>query len=326
MQSTYTGSILKEGKLSVAWKAFRLVILIVCIGYVTSRLSKEELQLIEIQNTIIGLPPGSWLALILVVAMAPANWTLEALKWKMLIKPIQYISLYRSLISVLSGHTFGFITPREIGDYFGRMLIIDDVNKPKVIVPLFVSRIAQLIPTLVVGMSGVYYFSESSQFNSRYLYMSAGLLVLTGTLLVSIIPLSGLLVRSFGKKIGTIAISVLAASQKLQLNKILLAVGLSFLRYIIFASQFLIVMLVFGVDGNLVLLIAGISWIFLAKSIIPSFSFLNDLGIREFSALIFFQSFGVNIVPVLTASLFIWLLNIVLPSFAGMLFINKSRG
>ena len=325
MQFTYMLSILKERNLSVAWKFIRLAILISCITFIAGRLNEEELLLLGINSAIGNLTKGGWLLILLVVALGPVNWMTEALKWKILTEPIQKVTLFQAFISVLSGLTFGFITPREIGGYIGRILIFDDNNKPKVLLPLLISRLAQLIPTLIFGTIGIYYFSGSVKFQNQYLYISVALLILTILFFVIVVPMTGMIMRIVKNRFGTIVKQMLSSTGEMNTTTILQVIGLSVSRYIIFGSQFLILMIAFGVEGETLLLIAGISWIFLAKSIIPSFSFLGDLGIREFSALIFFGSFDINIVPVLSASLFIWILNIALPSVVGLFFINKTK-
>ena len=64
-------------------------------------------------------------------------------------------------------------------------------------------------------------------------------------------------------------------------------------------------------------LFSGATWIFLIKSIVPSFNFLADLGIRELSALQFFESYGAIELNILTATLSIWILNLLIPSILG---------
>jgi hypothetical protein len=73
------------------------------------------------------------------------------------------------------------------------------------------------------------------------------------------------------------------------------------------------------------LILAGISWIFLVKSTLPSFNFLSDFGIREFSGLVFFSLFAVSELEIVAASLFIWIINVMIPSIFGLTFVMKIR-
>jgi len=95
---------------------------------------------------------------------------------------------------------------------------------------------------------------------------------------------------------------------------------LSFLRYLVFSFQFVILLKMFLPKLKLMDIFSGTTWIFLIKSIVPSFNFLLDLGIRELSALQFFESYGVREVNILAGTLSIWILNILFPSILGVLF------
>jgi len=58
---------------------------------------------------------------------------------------------------VLAGLSFGFVSPRAIGEYIGRILFFWNDDKIEVITPLMVSRVAQLFPILVFDILGLSY-------------------------------------------------------------------------------------------------------------------------------------------------------------------------
>ena len=101
-------------------------------------------------------------------------------------------------------------------------------------------------------------------------------------------------------------------------QEIVFLLGLAFLRYIIFALQFYLLLYFFGVSTDHLLLIAGVTWTLFAKSSIPSFNFLSDLGVREFSALYFFSYYSVDNTLVLLASFTLWCLNLLIPALIGL--------
>jgi hypothetical protein len=92
---------------------------------------------------------------------------------------------------------------------------------------------------------------------------------------------------------------------------------LSFLRYAVFAIQLALAIHVIALvpwsDA-----FPGTTWILLIKSIAPAFNFLSDLGVREVSAIIYFEKFGYAVIPVIAASLLIWLINILIPTLYGL--------
>ena len=101
--------------------------------------------------------------------------------------------------------------------------------------------------------------------------------------------------------------------------------ALSSIRYLVFAGQFTLLLYWLDLPLGLFEIFAGVTWILLAKSVIPAFNFLSDLGVREFSALYFFGLLGVAPAAVLTASLTIWLLNILIPTLVGSIFITQMK-
>lgn len=222
--------------------------------------------------------------------------------------------------SVLAGISLGFITPRGIGDYIGRMLIFKHQNKVRVIFPLLLGRISQILPTLIFGLFGVWVLGTNMELHMTMILPGAFLLF---TSLVFLLGYSRVKILFLGlvQRLGFYNLKVDTVDQA----TILRVIVYSFVRYLIFGTQFLIVMMVFKVEANIFIMMAGITWIFFAKSVIPSFSFLSDLGIREFSAILFFESFHIPLAPVLLASLFIWLVNIALPAIVGLVSVQSAK-
>ena len=64
---------------------------------------------------------------------------------------------------------------------------------------------------------------------------------------------------------------------------------------------------------------------FLAKSVLPTFNFFNDLGVREFSAAIYFDALNIASGPVIMAGLILWLINIALPALVGLFFVQQFK-
>ena len=64
---------------------------------------------------------------------------------------------------------------------------------------------------------------------------------------------------------------------------------------------------------------------FLLKSLVPSLNALADVGVRELSATHLFGLLGQSALPVLSASLSLWVLNIALPSAAGLVLVPGVR-
>lgn len=255
------------------------------------------------------------LLLLIVFLLMPLNWLLEAKKWQILAAPIKRMSLQEAFSGVLAGLSMAFITPHAVGDYLGRVLIIQKEDRGKLVGAVLLGRLMQLTATLLFGAMGIFYLLGLT---FTYIY----------ALLLTCLVISGVLLLRFRIKFKGNLLEKLAYYVKIigtySSVTLLKALALSCFRYVVFCTQFVIVLSMF-VSIPLSLKVAGSTWIFLAKSILPTFNFLSDLGIREFSAIYFFDHFGTPIIPVLAASLLIWIINILVPTLVGVPFIYKLR-
>ena len=99
--------------------------------------------------------------------------------------------------------------------------------------------------------------------------------------------------------------------------------ALSLLRYVIFTFQFYLVLSLFLPELAWYLILLGIGWIFLFRSVIPSF--LGNFGVREASAIVFFQAYVPDVSIVLIPCLIIWMINTVIPSILGTVYVFKLK-
>ena len=299
-----------KGKVWIAFKVLLLIALFLFIYYKLKDQDGLALTFTFIKDNV----GKNWHMLLLIISLMPLNWLIEARKWQLLAQPLGRLTLINALQGVLTGLSLSFITPHGLGDYLGRILQNPAKERGRYLGAIMISRMSQMMPTLVLGSWGVFYILP---FNYFLLY----LIILLSTFIsfalilsrkhkmsaMSFLPrrLYLLLVYYFGI-IGEYPLV-------LWLRIILLSSG----RYVVFVSQFVVAIYMFNPRIAIDLNIAGTTWILLAKSVLPSFNFLSDLGVREFSAIYFFEHHGVELIPVVSASLTIWLVNILLPTLAG---------
>ncbi|MCH7513254.1 MAG: flippase-like domain-containing protein [Bacteroidetes bacterium] len=326
MQFNYTTSILKERKFIIAWNALKAVILISCLAVILLRVRQDHVKLYDLVANISKLPLYGWAGIVLISMLAPINWLLEALKWKFLTRHIEKLSIRDAFRSVVIGLSFGFATPRALGDYIGRTLVFRHDNKLKIILPVFVSRMAQLIPTLMFGMVGMSFLinvnTDADVLQWRVSGLFAALILIFAG--IAFLTKNNRIVRKF-KRFENFAGRLLLQISRYSPADLIRVSGYSVLRYIVFSGQFMIALWIFGLHAELLLLFAGVTWILLAKSIMPSFNFLSDLGIREVSAIVFFGAYNYPVLPVLSASLLIWVINILLPALSGVVLAGKTK-
>ncbi|WP_296620822.1 lysylphosphatidylglycerol synthase domain-containing protein [Marivirga sp.] len=258
--------------------------------------------------------------LLLVIFLMPFNWYMEVLKWKYSIEPITHISVSKAATGVLAGIALGFVTPHAVGDYFAKVFSLTHHNRKKALGLILVGRMMQMLPTAIFGLIAFYIYSRKSiaQFDIP-ISLSYPILSILGLLLAI------LLLVLFMKRNHPKIQDYVQPVRKMGLKLVGLLAGFSVLRYLIFSAQFLLLLSILGLKISIFMQFMGVAFMFLAKSILPTFNFLSDLGIREFSVALFFETLGIDVAPIIASGLILWLINIALPAFIGLFFIPKLK-
>jgi hypothetical protein len=263
------------------------------------------------------------------LGLVPLNWGLEAWKWQRLARHLDpRHSFRRSLRAVLLGLTLGFATPNRVGDYAARILTLPGRRRLEAVGAVFLGRYAQLVATVLAGGAGLLYFALRF-YLAGYPSAQAGVLV-AGTLgaALALLPfyrarllLAALaLVRPLRRFRRYLAVMPTYTSHELHA-----VLALSGARYAVFCGQFLLLLYAYGVRGPLGPALAAVAGTFLFKSLVPSLNALADVGVRELTATHLFGLLGQPALPVLSASLSLWVLNIALPSALGLLLLPGLR-
>jgi len=276
-----------------------------------------ELQLLQ------GFQPLLLFALLLI----PFNWGLEALKWQFLARKLEPITWFEALEGVVTGVALGFWTPQFIGDYAGRTLQLQTTGRSRSAGALMLSNASQFIVSFVVGCMGLFFFSAERIW--PFLPALEGIsITLTAISLVMVVMFfnsrlfAELADKALPKSLLARVLSILKEYSERELSVVLL---ISALRYAVFASQFYLLFRLFGLDLPADILLPGIAIIYLVKTIIPSLNIVGDLGLREISALLYFQQFGGFQEKVVAASLLLWCINLLIPTLAGIVLIWRIK-
>ncbi len=267
-------------------------------------------------------------AVLLALLLVPLNWGLEAWKWHRLARHLEPVSFGRSLRAVLVGLTLGFATPNRVGDYAGRILELKSARRLDALGAVFLGRYAQLVVTVLAGGAGLLYFVLKFYLAG---YPAAGL----GVSLAALALGTAVLLPLYRSRI---LLAVLTLLRPLRRFRRFLAVmptypagalhallAISGLRYAVFCLQFLLLLHAYGTTAPLGPGLAAVAGTFLLKSLVPSLNALADVGVRELSATHLFGLLAQPALPVLSASLSLWVLNIALPSAAGLLLLPGLR-
>ncbi|MDE3211659.1 MAG: flippase-like domain-containing protein [Bacteroidota bacterium] len=269
----------------------------------------------------------------LVVGLSFLNWGFEAKKWQLLVSTIQSFSFLRAFKSVLSGITLSLNTPNRMGEYGGRIIYVETGNRIKAISLSIAGSISQLIITLLLGCMGLTYmlfFQGAGEVTLMglpdfwlriLLYLSV---IITLLLLLFFFRLSWLIrlvekIPASGKVVQYI--SVLDHFDAKLLLRLLF---LSFLRYIVFVLQYILMLHVLQVAIPWMSAFWIITILFLVLAIVPSFA-IADLGIRGKFSVELLGFYSANTIGIIGTTFGIWMINLFIPALAGSLLILNVK-
>ncbi|RAJ04173.1 lysylphosphatidylglycerol synthase-like protein [Chitinophaga skermanii] len=267
-----------------------------------------------------GLP-----VLLLMAVMMLMNWGLEAKKWQLLVKPLEYVSFRRAFMAILSGVSVSVSTPNRVGEYGGRILYLKNRHKLKAIAATIVGSYSQLIITIVMGLVGfIYYINNFEVIKAGQHFgpnfwekILLGVLMVVCALIILLYFRLQIIVAIFDKipilRKAKIFVLIIARYSPRNLGVLLM---LSFIRYLVFSAQYLILLYALGVtvvwwQGFLM-----ISTIYLIMAIVPTIA-IAELGVRGKVSIYFLSLLSSNLAGIIAATVGIWLINLVLPAIIG---------
>jgi uncharacterized membrane protein YbhN (UPF0104 family) len=262
------------------------------------------------------------IATLFVLFLMFVNWSLEAYKWKLLVEPLEKVDFRASLKGVLSGITISIFTPNRIGEFAGRVFFLREADKIQATIMSLIGSVAQLLVTVIAGLLA-FYILEIKYYDFFQLesVVSVNLLFVLIAFVLSFVGLVVYLVfnkqpqsERFKKYFDT-----LKMHSKKRLNTVF---NLSILRYIVFSIQYYLALKIFGVNGGVLILFSLIALTFFVTAAIPTFA-LTEIAVRTGVAIYFFGTISDAHASILTASLFLWMINLAIPSIVGSFFIYK---
>lgn len=266
---------------------------------------------------------GGFIYLLGALLLIPLNWGIEAYKWKLITAPVQWISYKTATKSVYSGVCLGNLAPGRATEFVARIIYFKIDNRPRITVLHFVGGMFQLSITIIAGFIALLFklsaFGESAAW-IRYAVPASGILLLT-LLILSILKINWILKFasrriSKDKEVGDF-------DYQFTPKALFQLFGYSLLRYLVFFTQFFLLLLLFEKKVDL-LIFPGIALYFLITTVIPMISAL-EAAIRAAVAIMVFKDSGISPAALALSSLMIWLVNIILPSIAGYFFLLRQN-
>lgn len=274
-----------------------------------------------------------WWKFSLVIVLMFVNWGLEAKKWQLLVNSIQKISFIRAFRAIFSGQAFALNTVNGVGEYVGRIVYLNEGNRLRAIAISIVGSFSQVIVTFVMGLIGLLYMrifllSNDHEFKGLSVFWFDALMwgLLIANILFIMLFFSLSWITKMFERIPLVSkySFYIQEVEQIHWKELTRILSLSFIRYVVFVAQYLLLLQVFKVDADWFSLAWLVCVMFLVLAIVPTITFA-ELGLRGELSIQLIGLVCTNTVGILFTATGIWLINKVIPALAGSLFILGVR-
>jgi hypothetical protein len=304
---------------------FKILIPTACLAILYYQITKNDIEYCGIPDGLTDSSTNVFYYALFAILLMPVNWLIESYKWYVIINKSERISFLTSTKATLSGLSVSILFPFRIGEYLGR---INFIEKKKLGVLLtIVCSMTQLVATLLFGFVGLFLIEQSIFSEEHIKWLSSITVVLVLGILIGLkffpIWLKNIFKWKQTKKLFVQMAKITSVALLLRIQI------LSLVRYMIFTSQYMLLFYAFGIDIPVVQLFAIISLMYLATTAVPV-NQIVELGSSKSLILISLISGFVELVQlqscyIATIGFIIWLLNIVIPSLIGLVFLTIHK-
>jgi hypothetical protein len=250
------------------------------------------------------------------------NLSLEAIKWRVALAPVEDVRFSVALRAVFSGLTVSVFTPNRIGEYAGRVFVLQKADRITAILLTVIASFSQLVVTVIAGTIAAFHFSMEQASE----WMALPFLVLLPVISLVVI-LFFIRIKWFKSLLIRIPFpsnwkNYFVAFEMLGLSSLLRILLFAALRYVVFTFQFYLLLCFFGVEISYINALTCIALVYLAMQVVPTIT-ITELGVRGSLAIAFFSVYTDALEEVVFASSLLWLINLILPALIGCLFVFK---
>lgn len=308
---------------------FRWGIFLLACVFLYSRLDGSKGTQLVLGPARLGLIVDHAPVLLLILVLMVVNWSIEALKWRMLMAPLERIGPARALLATVAGTSVGLLTINRTGEFLGRVLFLRPENRIGGGFATALGSIAQFVVTLMFGGTGLLALLlldlpmpwPAGWISWMLVSLTSMATVLSLLLyfnptqfgqLVLLLPL----LRRLGQ-----ATSVLGRYSAQELRTVFF---LSALRYGVFGFQFLVILHVANAGLPAASALVAVPLVYLIATLIPSVM-LTELGVRGSVAVAVMGPLGASEPLVLLATATLWTINVALPALIGSVILLFAR-
>lgn len=259
--------------------------------------------------------------LIVVLSLTLVNWLIEAKKWHYLVAKFEAIPFWRAFKATIAGTCFSLFTPNRVGEFVGRVIFITPKGRSKAVFATIVGSIAQFLVTILMGSIGALWFLSTNVeivgIQGLGLNMMLSLSVILA-FICALVYFQPSIIRGLFNNVPWLkkwrqAILVLDRYDRASLLIVLL---LSLLRYLVFSTQFVLLLHFFEVDISIPNAYCSVFLVYLISTILPTVIF-SELGVRELVAWSVMSTFTENEIGIVAASFVLWVINLLVPAAVG---------
>lgn len=301
----------------------KVVLGLACFSVIWYRLAPEfSAQNLTLLSHQIFTPKGFW-CLIAALVLIPVNWGIEAYKWQLITKPVQAITYQRATRSVYAGVCVGNLAPGRATEFLAKIFFFDAEKRSQVTVLHFVGGLFQLSITIIAGFAALY----------TQVHLLAGNLKWLQYLLP---VLGGILILALIAGVWKINFLLQYASKRLNRNQETAPLTYQFtgsqlfqlfvfsaLRYVVFLAQFYFLLALLS-NSPIANILSGIALYFLITTILPMFSAI-EAAVRAAVALVVLKDSGISATGLALSSVLLWIINIIVPSIVGYVFLIREN-
>lgn len=270
----------------------------------------------------------NYLLILLTFLLVPINIYLEGIKWKYQLRPIENINNWKSFLSIFTGITSGMFFPNRMGNFLGRIFMLEKGDRIKAAMVTIVGGMGQMIATVSIGLLSLIFFVN----NNFIIIFIAAISIITLLLIIYfnihfLKYFQFLIPKKFKEKTKEY-FEIFSLYSKKELLKIL---TFSFLRYFLYTFQFVLLIWAFNIPLSYFEAMIPISLTYLLMMVIP-FITITEIAVRGSVSILVFEKWLIlnNIstsygMMIFSASSLLWIFNIAIPAILGLFLIHRFK-
>lgn len=208
-------------------------------------------------------------------------------------RKIETLSFGRSLEAVFSGLTVSFFTPNRVGEYAGRVFHLSKADRIEATLITVIENYSQLLVTLVTGSLGTIVYLKLFVNIPAYLWTGVSILLVLFSLACLLLFLNVSILETVFRKLR-LPVSwdhYLRVFSFYSTRELLTVLGMAWLRYLIFSTQFYLLLQIFGVDLPVPLSFLLIAMTYYVMAVVPTIAWM-EIGVRGTIATYFFTGYN----------------------------------